>query len=86
MEKGNEVPEFEMQDKGFFIEESQFGKFSKNIFTNKLLGFTIGILLNIVYLSAWKRNLNILPLICLLFTYYLIINIILVKVFKMNLE
>ena len=82
----NEVPDFEIKDKGFFMDEREFAKFSNNIFKNKIIGFVIGIILNIVYLNSWKQKLNTLSILFLLFIYYLIINIILVKVFKMNLE
>ncbi len=76
------VAEYPNQEKGFFMDEQKFAKFSKNLFKIPVFGYICGILLNIVYLNSWRKKKSILSIIMTLFVDYLIIQIILKKLLK----
>ena len=50
------VAEYPNQEKGFFMDEQKFAKFSKNLFKTPVFGYICGILLNIVYLNSWRTK------------------------------
>lgn len=76
------VAEYPNQEKGFFMDEQKFAKFSKNLFKIPIFGYICGIFLNIVYLYSWRKRKSILSIIMTLFVDYLIIQIILKKLLK----
>ena len=76
------VAEYPNQEKGFFMDEQKFAKFSKNIFQNSIFGYLIGIYLNLVFLYCWRYQTGIIATLITLFINYLIIQIILKKLLK----
>ena len=80
------VPEYPNQEKGFIFDEPKFAHFSKTIFKFPILGYLIGIILNLLYLFLWKKGRSIISIMITIIINYLIIGIILKKVFKINLE
>ncbi len=78
------VPEYPDKEKGLFMDEQEFAKFSKTLFKKPILGYICGIFLNIVYLYSWMKNKSILSIIMILFVGYLIIQMILRKILNSN--
>ena len=78
------IAEYPNKEKGFFIDEEKFSQFSKDIFNYPIFALICGLYLNIVYIFSWKRKVGILSLLVKFFIYYLIIQIILKKVFKLE--
>ena len=68
----------------YILDEEIFSKFSKEIFTYPIFGFICGIFLNIIYIYNWWNQKNIFALFINLYINFLIIGIILKKVFKIQ--
>jgi len=85
-EENYKVPEYPNKEKGYFMDEQKFAKFSKNIFRNSIFGYLIGIYLNLVFLYCWRYQTGIIATLITLFINYLIIQIILVKFFGIKEE
>ena len=83
-EKEYRVPEYPNKEKGFLFDEEKFGKFSKALFKVPIFGYICGIFLNIVYLYSWIKKKNIISILIILFIDYLIIQIILINIFKIK--
>ena len=83
-EKEYKVPEYPNKEKGFLFDEEKFAKFSKTLFKVPIFGYICGIFLNIVYLYNWIKKRNIISILIILFIDYLIIQIILVNIFKIK--
>ena len=64
------------------LGEPYFSQFSKEIFKNKFFGYICGIYLNFIYIHNWLKNKNIFSLLLILYMNYLLIKIILGKLFK----
>ena len=66
------------------LGEPYFSQFSKEIFKNAIFGYIIGIYLNFVYIYNWRKNKNIFSLLIILYINYLLIKIILGRLFKLE--
>ena len=66
------------------LGEPYFSQFSKEIFKNAIFGYVIGIYLNFVYIYNWRKNKNIFSLLIILYINYLLIKIILGRLFKLE--
>ena len=66
------------------LGEPYFSQFSKEIFKNVIFGYIIGIYLNFVYIYNWRKNKNIFSLLIILYINYLLIKIILGRLFKLE--
>ena len=66
------------------LGEPYFSQFSKEIFKNTIFGYIIGIYLNFVYIYNWRKNKNIFSLLIILYINYLLIKIILGRLFKLE--
>ena len=66
------------------LGEPYFSQFSKEIFKNAIFGYIIGIYLNFVYIYNWRKNKNIFSLLMILYINYLLIKIILGRLFKLE--
>ena len=66
------------------LGEPYFSQFSKEIFKNMIFGYIIGIYLNFVYIYNWRKNKNIFSLLIILYINYLLIKIILGRLFKLE--
>ena len=78
------VPEYPNQEKGFFFDEQKFAKFSKDLFNFPIFAVICGIYLNIIYILSWKRKTGLISMVVKFFIHYLIIQIILKKIFKID--
>ena len=72
------------KEKGFFFDEEKFGKFSNDLFKNLFFGIICSIYLNILYLYLWKRKMSIISVFINILIHCIIIEIILIKIFKIN--
>ena len=61
-----------------------FSNFSENIYRNKILGFLISVIIDIVYINAWRKKFNLLAMIIQVFIVFLLSNIILQNIFGMK--
>ena len=66
------------------LGEPYLSQFSKEIFKNAIFGYIIGIYLNFVYIYNWRKNKNIFSLLIILYINYLLIKIILGRLFKLE--
>jgi len=66
------------------LGEPYFSQFSKEIFKNAIFGYIIGIYLNFVYIYNWRKNKNIFSLLIILYINYLLIKIILGRLYKLE--
>ena len=66
------------------LGEPYLSQFSKEIFKNAIFGYVIGIYLNFVYIYNWRKNKNIFSLLIILYINYLLIKIILGRLFKLE--
>ena len=66
------------------LGEPYLSQFSKEIFKNMIFGYIIGIYLNFVYIYNWRKNKNIFSLLIILYINYLLIKIILGRLFKLE--
>ena len=66
------------------LGEPYLSQFSKEIFKNAIFGYVIGIYLNLVYIYNWRKNKNIFSLLIILYINYLLIKIILGRLFKLE--
>ena len=66
------------------LGEPYLSQFSKEIFKNMIFGYVIGIYLNFVYIYNWRKNKNIFSLLIILYINYLLIKIILGRLFKLE--
>ena len=78
------VKEYPNKEKGFFIDEQKFAKFSYNLFKVPIFAIICSIYLNFLYLYFWKKQINNLSIIVNIFINLLIIETILQKVFRVN--
>ena len=65
----------------YILGEEHFSKFSKEIFKNPIFGYICGIYLNFIYIHNWRKNKNVFSLLIILYINYLLIKIILAKIF-----
>ena len=68
----------------YILGEQTFSKFSKEIFKNKIFGYICGIYLNFIYIHNWRKRKNIFSLLIILYINYLIIKILLKKIFNLE--
>ena len=66
------------------LGEPYFSQFSKEIFKNAIFGYVIGIYLNFVYIYNWRKNKNIFSLLIILYINYLLIKIILGRLYQLE--
>ena len=78
------VKEYPNKEKGFFFDEEKFAKFSCDLFKVPIFAIICSIYLNILYIYSWKKQMNNLSIIVNIFINYLIIEIILQKLFRVN--
>ena len=78
------VPEYPNKEKGFIFDEQKFAKFSRNLFNVPIFGYICGICLNFIYIYNWIKRKNIITISIILFIDYLIIQIILKNIFKIE--
>ena len=78
------IKEYPNKEKGFLFDEEIFSKFSYDLFNFPVFAILYGIYLNIVYIISLKRNLNITAILLKLCIHFLIIKIILNKLFRIN--
>ena len=83
-EEEYKVKEYPNKEKGFFIDENEFAKFSYDLFNFPIFGIICGIFLNIVYILSWKRKMSIASILTKFFIHYLIIEIILINLLKIK--
>ena len=82
--KEYKVKEYPNKEKGFFIDELKFAQFSFDLFHFPIFALLCGIYLNIVYILSWKRKMSLISVFIKLVVHFLIIEIILIKIFKIN--
>jgi len=78
------VKEYPNKEKGFFIDEEKFAKFSYDLFKIPMFAIICSIYLNILYIYFWRRQMSNISIALNIFINYLIIEIILQKIFKVN--
>ena len=78
------VKEYPNKEKGFFMDEEKFAKFSYDLFNVPIFAIICSIYLNILYIYFWKKQMNILSIALNIFINYLIIETILEKVFRVS--
>ena len=78
------VPEYPNQERGFIFDEQKFAKFSHDLFNFPIFAIISGIYLNIVYFFSCIRKMSIISILINIFIQYLVIRIILTKLFKIN--
>ena len=78
------VAEYPNKEKGFLIDEEKFGQFSKDIFNYPIFALICGLYLNVVYFFSWRRKAGIISMLVKFFIHYLIIQILLKKVFNLE--
>ena len=78
------VKEYPNKEKGFFMDEEKFAKFSYDLFNVPIFAIICSIYLNILYIYFWKKQMNILSITLNIFINYLIIETILEKVFRVS--
>ena len=83
-EEEYKIPEYPNKEKGFLIDEEKFGQFSKDIFNSPIFAILCGIYINIIYILSWRKRMSILSVLIKLFIQYLIIEIIMKKIFKID--
>ena len=72
------------KEKGFFFDEEKFGKFSYDLFKIPFFAIVCSIYLNILYFYLWKRKMSIISVLINILIHCIIIEIILIKIFKIN--
>ena len=83
-EKEYKVKEYPNKENGFFIDEQKFAQFSIKLFHFPIFAIICGIYLNIVYILSWKRKLSLISIVIKFVIHILIIEIILIKIFKIK--
>ena len=83
-EEEYKVKEYPNKEKGFFMDEQKFAKFSYDLFNFPIFAIICGIYLNIVYILSWKRKISILSILIKFVIHFLIIEIILINLFKIK--
>ena len=78
------VPEYPNQERGFIFDEQKFAKFSHDLFNFPIFAIISGIYLNIVYFFSCIRKMSIISILINIFIQYLVIRIILTKLFQIN--
>jgi len=54
-----------------------FGKFSKELFKNPLLGIAVDLSVNILFFISWKNSINLISILSYFLLFYVITGIIL---------
>ena len=72
------------KERGFIFDEQKFAKFSYDLFNFPILAIISGLYLNIVYILSCKKKMSIITIVIRLFIHYLILQIILNKLLKLN--
>ena len=83
-EDSYKVKEYPDKEKGFFIDEQKFAKFSKDLFKFPIFGIIYGIYINILYIFTWRRKISFISILIRFFIQYIFIKIILLKIFKIE--
>ena len=68
----------------FILGEKTFSKFSKEIFRYPIFGIICGLYLNFIYINNWKKRKNLFSIFIFLYINYLIIKIIIKKIFRLE--
>lgn len=77
------LPPFnEKPERGFF--EQKLIDFSSELFKNPIVGISMLLILNLLYLYAYFKSKSIISILIYLFLAYLIISLILAKVLNLN--
>ena len=77
------LPPFNQKEKRVFLEQKILD-FSTELFRNPKLGLFLGILLNVLYIYMYFRSKNIISILLYFFFIYLILSIIISKLFKLK--
>ena len=75
---------YKNKERGFIFDEQKFAKFSYDLFNFPILAIIFGLYLNIVYILSCKKKMSIITILIRLFIHYLILQIILNKLLKLN--
>lgn len=75
---------YKNKERGFIFDEQKFAKFSYDLFNFPILAIISGLYLNIVYILSCKKKMSIITIVIRLFIHYLILQIILNKLLKLN--
>lgn len=75
---------YKNKERGFIFDEQKFAKFSYDLFNFPILAIISGLYLNIVYILSCKKKMSIITILIRLFIHYLILQIILNKLLKLN--
>ena len=86
MKKESNIPDYPKKEKGYFMDEQKFSRFSNNIFQFPIFGYLCGIYFNIIFFYCWRRKIGIISMTINYIFYYLIIEIILGKMLNTNVE
>ena len=78
------IKEYPNKEKGFFFDEEKFAKFSYDLFKVPYFAILCAIYLNILYILSWMQKISLLSIFVKIFIHYIIIEIILINVFKIN--
>ena len=84
MEKEQKQTNEEEHHFNYIMDEQTFSKFSREIFKFPIFVILCGLYLNFVFIYNWKKNKNIFSLMLILYINYLIIEIILKNILKIE--
>ena len=85
-EEENEEQDYPKKEKGYFMDEQKFSKFSKSIFQITIIGYLCGLYLNIIYIDCWRKKIGLISTFLKLLMNIFVIQIIIGKICKQEEE
>ena len=81
-EEENKEPDYPKKEKGYFMDEQKFSKFSNSIFQITIIGYLCGLYLNFIYIDCWRKKNGLISTFLKLFLNIVIMEIIIRKICK----
>ena len=81
-EKEKKEPDYPKKEKGYFMDEQKFSKFSNSIFQITIIGYLFGLYLNIIFIDCWRKKIGLISTFLKLFLNIIVMQIIVGKICK----
>jgi len=83
-EEENKEADYPKKEKGYFMDEQKFSKFSNSIFQITVIGYLCGLYLNILYIDCWRRKIGLISTFLKLFLNIIVMQIFMGKICKIE--
>ena len=81
-EKEKKEPDYPKKEKGYFMDEQKFSKFSNSIFQITIIGYLFGLYLNIIFIDCCRKKIGLISTFLKLFLNIIVMQIIIRKICK----